>query len=1115
MTKKPQIELTIKNTNGGEQVVYPYVEAEHVTLENGMLIEEVIEKDIMTPNVIHQETNFKVGAGDQDVSSSIVDSTVGKMVIKGQTYQNILPEPSTHVLSNNKESFKVNEGVNENIEFVDGVAKSAILKGNTLVNLNNYNVGYKGFSEVNGTEITFTNNGTNLPFINLMTPYTLKPNTKYTVIFDIINNPLGLGVVFYHQENASIASTIKSAGVNQTGLFKFTLDTNERESNCLRIVLNSISATDNTKIKNIVILEGDYVDQNIPYFEGMQSVKMPVLTTTGKNLFNKKDVEFNYAVGNEQPFDPRYVTSNYIAVKPSTQYVVNDSMPVVYGFDINKEQIGNIMNTPVGETFTTPDNCYFVRIRNYEFNTDHQSIIDNAQLEMGSSLTPYEPFKSNILSTPEDLELRGIDDVQDTLDLMAGEVVQNIYEFTLDGSQNIDNDGDLLYYYLPFGVHNNRSTSDKLPSITVRQILDGLTGVAPQNRGNSSRFYIKVNGITTKEEMKNFFLNNPTTIQCILETPIIKTVDLTTSGNWEKAVLDGSESWQKAESTHFYTYLSSELSLNAQPPILDNSLFVPTNNSDSLANAVWYGGNVGEKNGNIVFNILDKGLEEFKQYLSQNPLTVWYQTATHKDSTNVKQPIFFKDGYITQSSGVGNSLIPTLDYQAKTSNSYVMDLMKNGVWYTMKAKSANGTLSFDSNEQTLGTNRKFAVDGASFKNANKVMVINGTVEELMVIEGDVTSKTIPYFKGIKSAFEGENEVEVLSTGKNLYPYGDNTFTPEHSGWYFINGDRETLFGDKLHKNSGQGAWFYLEGGKYFFSVSNNSNVRTLQVVGEQEKLYGSGAVIPKGWYTLRMNVINANEEVNITNIMVEKYGQTTYEPYKTNVTKIPLLSSLRSLPNGVCDEVVVDRKNSKATLIQRIGNITFDGSSDETWHTWGINNSVSHLNSYHYVDGTNNTKKLGVKTNPSYTATQLAVGGGYSSTQTGVGLNESYFSFSIPKNYVGTGANDTTSMCENKARQWLSQNPITLYYELATPVITEVDLDNFPYIYKDGHIFLNSEIAPISEITYAINQQHQIEASNEDLIRHEQEISYLYKLIAQYIQVDYQSTLLALDLEMN
>ena len=93
---------------------------------------------------------------------------------------------------------------------------------------------------------------------------------------------------------------------------------------------------------------------------------------------------------------------------------------------------------------------------------------------------------------------------------------------------------------------------------------------------------------------------------------------------------------------------------------------------------------------------------------------------------------------------------------------------------------------------------------------------------------------------------------------------------------------------------------------------------------------------------------------------------------------------------------------------------------------------------------------------------------------------------------------------------WLKENPVTILYHLKTPIITEVDLEGFPYIYKDGHIFLNSEIAPTTEIIYSINQSQQISASNEDIIRHEKELTYLQKLIAQYVQVDYESALLSL-----
>ena len=85
--------------------------------------------------------------------------------------------------------------------------------------------------------------------------------------------------------------------------------------------------------------------------------------------------------------------------------------------------------------------------------------------------------------------------------------------------------------------------------------------------------------------------------------------------------------------------------------------------------------------------------------------------------------------------------------------------------------------------------------------------------------------------------------------------------------------------------------------------------------------------------------------------------------------------------------------------------------------------------------------------------------------------------------------------------------------QLETPIITEVNLEGYPYVCKGGHIFLNTEIAPITEMTYSINQAHQIESSNEDILRHQKEINHLYELITQYVQVQYEAELIDIALQ--
>ena len=295
-------------------------------------------------------------------------------------------------------------------------------------------------------------------------------------------------------------------------------------------------------------------------------------------------------------------------------------------------------------------------------------------------------------------------------------------------------------------------------------------------------------------------------------------------------------------------------------------------------------------------------LNSFKMWLSQNPITVQYPLATEsiktvdlsvldQDNQPVAQLNSFANGYIQVSSQEG-TLIPTTEYEVPTSNSYYLDLAKPSTQYTMK--NMQGTFTIDGIQYNASTNGTFTSPSAL---SNRLMITNVVQTQPMLLEGDMTSKEVPYVEGIKSKFEGVDKVEIVSQN------ADNSLS---------------------------------------------------------------------------------------------------------NTTSFQLAHPLRSLPNSVRDEIVLDRVNHKAKIIQRVGE-------------------------------------------------------------------------------------DLT--------------------QLDTPIITEVNLEGYPYICKGGHIFLNTEIAPTTEVTYSINQAHQIESSNEDILRHQKEINHLYELIAQYVQVQYETELIDIALQ--
>ena len=146
--------------------------------------------------------------------------------------------------------------------------KSAILKGNTLVNI------------LTGAKQDNSNSNSNA-FIDFFIGQNLKANTVYTAIFKVETDAELL--------RAGITSTTGSWNSNQVayvnGNNKILLTTTTKTTYSLRIRYND-TTTKSLVVTNAMLIEGDYTNEDIPYFEGMQSVKMPVLTTTGKNLFD-------------------------------------------------------------------------------------------------------------------------------------------------------------------------------------------------------------------------------------------------------------------------------------------------------------------------------------------------------------------------------------------------------------------------------------------------------------------------------------------------------------------------------------------------------------------------------------------------------------------------------------------------------------------------------------------------------------------------------------------------------------------------------------------------------------------------------------------------------------
>lgn len=275
------------------------------------------------------------------------------------------------------------------------------------------------------------------------------------------------------------------------------------------------------------------------------SVRMPVLKTTGKNLFDKnnimKDKYINSSGKETSEVGTNRNATDYIQVKPNTSYLLsgvqnsgvtnNNKQFYVAQYDANKEKIV-VAALSVSSDYvkiTTEAKTKYIR------TTIKDDDLDRCQIEQSTQATPHEPYKSNILTVNEDVELRGVGKVRDELDLLTGELVKNFGSLYFDGSENWGfhlTSGTAVVYKLnlPNLNHNfsmNTSLADKIP-VTGRA-WTGEKGISLLNQ----YVYLTVEQsiANTRDDLKKW-ISSIGGINLIYRLPqgTVKTVDLMPSG---------------------------------------------------------------------------------------------------------------------------------------------------------------------------------------------------------------------------------------------------------------------------------------------------------------------------------------------------------------------------------------------------------------------------------------------------------------------------------------------------------------------------------------------------------------------------------------------------------
>ena len=195
---------------------------------------------------------------------------------------------------------------------------------------------------------------------------------------------------------------------------------------------------------------------------------------------------------------------------------------------------------------------------------------------------------------------------------------------------------------------------------------------------------------------------------------------------------------------------------------------------------------------------------------------------------------------------------------------------------------------------------------------------------------------------------------------------------------------------------------------------------------------------------------------------------------KVNGIKFYLNEPLRGI-GDIKDKLCI--KDNKLMVERNCGSVTFDGK-DEQWASTGYGGHA-----------TRNTFEISLSINACGSIVP-AIGNLFTCEQTEkIPINNDAFRvYTNAQNYSYFLFTPSTTIIPyrdtNKWKQWLQQNPVTIVYQLATPVYEEVTNEyGLPIIlegYENGIVYVDSAVTPTTSIKYTSNNTVPATLSNVD-----------------------------------
>lgn len=537
-----QFEMTDGLDLGVEVVDGEFVEAKF----HGNTLHNIVVEDGKTSPITNVKQTFDIDNNIEE-GVTVADGEYVSMTIKGNTLTNIVPQCGQTDVVEITGTVNVKDLVSSDIVTCDGEMETTIVKGRMTVNYATIEYWGGHNVQVNQENGIFSAYGSWGSFGFLVPTIVGK---KYFVSVKSLDTDAHNKYIIAKENDVSGAEIAKFSAITDKYMI-FTATTTTT------FVGNRTTISDYNHIIDTPFIS-EYQEGmetwEFNYFEGIGSVVSPKIVTQNKNLFHDgilKSANKTIINGNEcyivapgsTLLNSSFVIENFNFLS-NTQYVFSFEYENPNGLtwanfrftytDGSETTVGGIFGNEKFVTISTANKTIKNAFISCGGNGDSCFYVKNVQIEVGTEVTSYEPYKSTTITTPSDLVLRQVSSTAyDELDLNTGTYTQRVGEFKptanqINGHSYNESGGYYTCRVYWHNIPNIYTRGNKTVGLfnVLKEKWDYTAGGYWYSHGIDGAYYLSIPNATTLEEARQWCIDNDLTILYELKEPVIKQLEL-------------------------------------------------------------------------------------------------------------------------------------------------------------------------------------------------------------------------------------------------------------------------------------------------------------------------------------------------------------------------------------------------------------------------------------------------------------------------------------------------------------------------------------------------------------------------------------------------------------